>query len=191
MLWYQVVQHILSLTGNQLAGQVVYLICYTQLDIIRLNTLLDEIIKLYTRVTLFYRHIFYTNCWTFYSSSVLSQTCLNYYNSLEIISYSCLSKPTALPICITRVILTLKEVLDNAVPLTKPLLNYIGASKYYKAYREITINYLIGCLVLLFNKLNSEQKEVSFMFNVIYANLGYIQDFQQFLYTYRTKLLVK
>ena len=156
ILWHQVVQHILSLTRNQLARQVIYLICYTQLDIIKLNTLPDETIKLHTGVTLFYRYIFYTDCWTFYSSSVSSQTYLNYYDSLEIISYSYLSKPTALPIHITTVVPTLKEVLDNIIPLIKPLLNYIGAFKYCKAYREITINYLIRCLVLLFNKPNSK-----------------------------------
>ena len=191
MLQHQVVQYILSLTRNQLTRQVIYLIYYTQLDIIRLNTLLDETIKLRTRVTLFCGHIFYTNCQTFYSSSVSSQTCPSCRNSLEIISYGYLSKLTALPIYITAVILTLKEVLDNTILLTKPLLNYIGTSKYCRAYREIIINYLIRCLVLLFNELNGKQKEVSFIFNTIRANLSYIQDFQQFLRTYRTKLLVK
>ena len=184
-------QYILSLTGNQLAGQVVYPICYTQLNIIRLNILPDETIKLRARVALFCGHMFYANCQTFYSSSVSSQTCPNCRDSLEIIGYGCLSKPTALPIRIITVVPTLKEVLDNAVPLTKPLLNYIGAFKYCGACREITINYLIRCLVLLFNKPDSEWKEVSSVFDAIRANSGYIQDFQQFLRTYRTELLAK
>lgn len=68
-------------------------------------------------------------------------------------------------------------MLDNAILLIKPLLNYIRAFKYCRAYKEITINYLIGYLVLLFNKPDSEWKKVSSMFNAIYANLGYIQDF--------------
>jgi len=79
-----------------------------------------------------------------------------------------------LPVCIITVVFTLKEVLDNAVPLIKPLLNYIRAFKYCGAYKEIIINYLIGCLVLLFNKPDSEWKEVSSVFNVIYVNSGYI-----------------
>ena len=65
-------------------------------------------------------------------------------------------------------------MLDNAVPLTKLLLNYIGTFKYYGAYREITINYLMGCLVLLFNKPDSKWKEVNSVFNAIRANSGYI-----------------
>jgi len=118
--------------------------------------------------------MFCADCWIFYSSSVLSQTCPNCRDSLEIIGYSYLSKPVALPICITVVVPTLKEVLDNAVPLTKLLLNYIRAFKYCRAYREIVINYLMGCLVLLFNEPDSEWKEVSSVFDIIYANLGYI-----------------
>jgi len=110
---------------------------------------------------------------------------------LEIIGYGCLSKPVVLPVCITIVVPTLKEVLNNAVLLIKPLLNYIRASEYCGACREITIDYLMGCLVLLFNEPDSEWKEVSFIFDAIYANSGYIQDFQQFLRTYRTKLLTK
>jgi len=135
--------------------------------------------------------MFCANCWTFYNSSVSSQTYPNCYDSLEIIGYGYLFKPVILPICIITVVPTLKEVLDNAIPLIKPLLNYIGASKYYGACREIVINYLMGCLVLLFNKPDGEWKEVSSMFDVICANSGYIQDFQQFLRTYRTKLLAK
>ena len=93
---------------------------------------------------------------------------------MEIISCSCLSKLTALLICITVVVLTLKEVLDNAVLLIKPLLNYVGASEYCGACREIAIDYLMGCLVLLFNEPDGEWKEVSFVFDAICANLGYI-----------------
>jgi len=100
--------------------------------------------------------MFYTDCWIFYNNSVLSQTCLNCCDSLEIISYGYLSKPVVLPVCIITVIPTLKEVLDNAVPLIKPLLNYIRASKYCGACKEIAINYLMGCLVLLFNKPDGE-----------------------------------
>jgi len=93
---------------------------------------------------------------------------------LEIISYGCLSKLAVLPVRITVVVLTLKEVLDNAVLLIKLLLNYVGASEYCGACREIAINYLMGCLVLLFNKPDGEWKEVSSVFDAICANSGYI-----------------
>jgi len=125
-------------------------------------------------VALFCGHMFCANCWIFYNSFVSSQTCLNCCDNLEIIGCGCLSKPAALPVCITVVVPTLKEVLDNAVLLIKPLLNYVGAFKYCGVCREITINYLMGCLVLLFNKPDGEWKEVSSVFNVIRANLGYI-----------------
>ena len=83
-------------------------------------------------------------------------------------------KLIVLLIRITAVVLTLKEMLNNAVLLIKPLLNYVGASEYCGACREIAIDYLMGCLVLLFNEPNGEWKEVSFVFDAICANLGYI-----------------
>jgi len=118
--------------------------------------------------------MFCADCWTFYSSFVLSQTCPSCCDSLEIIGCGCLSKPAVLPVCITVVVFTLKEVLDNAVLLIKPLLNYVGAFKYCGACREIIINYLMGYLVLLFNEPDSKWKEVNSVFDVICVNLGYI-----------------
>jgi len=64
------------------------------------------------------------------------------------------------------VLTNVMDVLTHAVPLTRPLLNYTGASEYCLACREIAIDYLLPCIRALFDNPGEWEEESAVFGNV-------------------------